>query len=567
MPSVAESSPTAVSEAPRSGSGSRQGWSTYNSRVPRFPQPLPSTAPNRLADFRLPLWGSLIVMIGAGALLAFSFPGDDIWGLSFPGIGLALVALMGRSAWGAFLVGLIGGLTFYLVLVEWVSRYLGAVPWFALAGLEAVYFALGAVAVTLAYRWLPRVWPGAVGRLVLLPTVIGALWVAREYAAGHWPYGGFSWGRVAESQSQSPLAPLVAWFGISGLSFLMVAVVALVIELGRFHPMLRSTRFFIGAITIVATLAIPAWPSHPDGTSTIAAAQGDSKAGFFDKRTYGDLTNDQVMATYNGVPTTKKIDMLVWPEGASDRDPTRDPFGRYIFDTLSTAYDAPLVSGVITQKDGKDYNSSIVWQHGKVEAQYDKKHLVPFGEYVPNRDIYDKIAPSLVGLLTQDETPGTRSNVVPVGKVLAGISICFDIVDDSLTREMVQGGAKVILAQTNNADFAGTDENTQQLAIARLRAIETSRPLVNISTVGASAVISAQGRTLESLQPYTQSAMVTTVTLGSGLTPAIATGAALEGFLALFGIAAVILARILLRGTPYDAVAKAKKKRRSSSDA
>jgi apolipoprotein N-acyltransferase len=262
------------------------------------------------------------------------------------------------------------------------------------------------------------------------------------------------------------------------------------------------------------------------------------------------------MATYNGVPTTKKIDMLVWPEGASDRDPTRDAFGRYVFDTLSEAYNAPLVSGVITQKDGKDYNSSIVWQHGKVQAQYDKKHLVPFGEYVPNRDIYEKIAPSLVGLLTQDETPGTRSNVLPVGNVLAGISICFDIVDDSLTREMVQGGAKVILAQTNNADFAGTDENTQQLAIARLRAIETSRPLVNISTVGASAVISAQGKTIDSLQPYTRTAMVTKVTLGSGITPAISVGAALEGFLALFALASVVLARILLRGTRYDVAAK-----------
>ncbi|BDZ50535.1 apolipoprotein N-acyltransferase [Frondihabitans sucicola] len=444
--------------------GFSQGSRAYTSRVPRTP------------DFHLPLWVALIVALGAGPLLDAAFPDKDIWPLAFLGIGLYLVTFLGRRVGGAFLVGFVGGLSFFLVHVQWTSLYLGALPWVALATLEALFFALGAVAITLAYRWVPRVWPTTLGRTLLLPVVVAGLWTAREYASGHWPYGGFSWGRVAESQSQSPFAPLVAWFGISGLSFLMVGITALVIQLAIEKPVLRSTRFLIGATTIVAILAIPAWPAQSAGTSTVAAVQGNSKAGYFEKRQYGDLTDAQVLATYDGVPTSKKVDMIVWPEGASDRDPTRDPYGTYVFNTITKAYHAPLVSGVITQKGKKLFNSSVVWSGGKVTAQYDKVHLVPFGEYVPDRSFWRPFAPSLIDLIARDYTIGTRGNVLDVGKIKAGISICFDIVDDALTTNMVKGGAQIILAQTNNADFGRTDENTQQLAIARLRAIESSRP-------------------------------------------------------------------------------------------
>ncbi|ROQ40903.1 apolipoprotein N-acyltransferase [Frondihabitans sp. PhB188] len=494
---------------------------------------------------------AVIVGAGGGALLEFAFPDKNIWILAVPGTALILLALQGRSVGGSLLVGLASGGTFFFVLIDWVATYLGPVPWFALAGFEAVIFAVGGIAITLAYRWVARVWPGTLGRTLLLPVVVAGLWTGREFVAGHYPYGGFSWGRVAESQSQSPFAPLTAWLGVSGLSFVLVGLAAFLLQLIVDRPLVRSTRLLVGLTAIVAVLAVPAWPTQSAGTSTIAAVQGNSKAGFFQKHDYGDLTNAQVLATYDGVRPSDTIDMLVWPEGASDRNPTTDPYGTYIFDTLSQAYDAPIVSGVITQRGSKDYNSSVVWNDGAVQAQYDKRHLVPFGEYVPDRPFFMALAPSLVGLLTRDLTPGTNSNVLDVGSIRAGISICFDIVDDALTRQMVDDGAKVILAQTNNADFGQTDENTQQLAIARLRAIETARPLVNVSTVGSSAVISADGATIDSIPAFRPGAMVTKITLGTGTTPAVFAGAALEQLVMFFGLASLVLARVLLRGSGY----------------
>ena len=100
--------------------------------------------------------------------------------------------------------------------------------------LQSLFVALGAAAITLAYRWVPAAWPGAVGRLWLLPAVIAGLWTAREAWSAVWPYGGFSWGRLGMSQADSPLSPLFGWLGISGVGFLMVFLVAAAIEAVRY---------------------------------------------------------------------------------------------------------------------------------------------------------------------------------------------------------------------------------------------------------------------------------------------------------------------------------------------
>ena len=176
------------------------------------------------------------------------FPGASIWPLAFVGIALVLVSLRGRRAGGAFLVGLVAGLSFYLVHIFWATLYLGLLPWIALSTLEALFFGGGAVLIALAYRWVPRIWPGLVGQAVVVPVVVAGLWTLREFVAGNWPYGGFAWGRMALSQSQSPFAGLVAWVGISGLSFLMVALVAALIQLALQASVRGGTRALAGAI-------------------------------------------------------------------------------------------------------------------------------------------------------------------------------------------------------------------------------------------------------------------------------------------------------------------------------
>jgi apolipoprotein N-acyltransferase len=290
--------------------------------------------PLRVTDFRLPLWVAVLVAAGAGVVLDAGFPDGDVWPLAFVGIALVLVSLRGRRAGGAFLVGLVAGLSFYLVHIFWATLYLGLLPWAALSTLEALFFGAGAVLIALAYRWVPRIWPGLVGQAVVVPVVVAGLWTLREFVAGNWPYGGFAWGRMALSQSQSPFAGLVAWVGISGLSFLMVALVAALIQLALMVTLPRATRLLAGAIAVVAVLAVPAWPTSSSGTARIAGVQGNGPAGYFDEREQGDLLNSQVLAM-SGLQPGDDLDLVVWPEGGSDRDPTRDAYGRYVFDAIT----------------------------------------------------------------------------------------------------------------------------------------------------------------------------------------------------------------------------------------
>ena len=112
---------------------------------------------------------------------------------------------------------------------------------------------------------------------------------------------------------------------------------------------------------------------------------------------------------------------------------------------------------------------------------------------------------------------------------------------DDLVWEGAREGAQVFLFQTNNADFRGTDENQQQLAIARMRAIETGRSVVNSSTVGASQVIAPDGSTLDALAADVAGSMVTEVELREGLTPAVVLGGWVPGVLALGALGGLLV--------------------------
>jgi len=508
-------------------------------------EPAPLIAPASVAEPAatrpvLPLGAALVVALAAGPVLDAGFPDKGIWPLTFLGIGLVLVTLIGRTVASAALVGFVGGASFYFTHIFWASLFLGPVPMSALSVLESLFFAAGAVAIALAYRWLPRAFPTPLGRLGLLPVAIAGLWTAREAWASVWPYGGFAWGRVALSQSESPLAPLFAWLGISGVSFVMVLLVAATIEAIRFVGVSGLTRALAPAALAFVLLAAPAFPVATDGTLRVAAVQGNAKAGYFDQREPGDLLQAQVDAT---APLfgQKDIDVVLWPEGATDRSPLSDPYTASVFDLITEEFDAPLVGWAVTERDGRFYNTEILWEPGKGATDlYDKRHPVPFGEYVPDRAFWEPFAPDLIGLIQREYTPGSTDTVFEIGDVLVGINICFDIVDDQVLRESVQEGAQLIFASTNNADFGMTDESAQQLAVARIRAIELGRSVVNISTVGISAVIAPDGSIQSRLPWFEPGSMVEDVALSDTVTPAILIGRQLEWFVAGLGLGALL---------------------------
>ncbi|NYG99925.1 apolipoprotein N-acyltransferase [Schumannella luteola] len=496
---------------------------------------------------RIPLLGAVLLAAAGGLLLRAAFPGPAIWILAFPAIALALVTLRGRRLGAAFLVGFVFGAAFWFPHIGWASRFLGVLPWTALATLMSLWMAGGAMLIALAYRWLPHVVPGRAGRLALLPAVVAGLWILREGVSSVWPYGGFSWGRVAFSQSESPFQGLFSWLGSSALSFLMVLLVAVAIEVALDPAGRRALRGAVVTAVALAVLVVPAFPTTPDGTLRVGAVQGDTKAGYFDPpENVGDNLLGQAQATEPVFD--QKVDVVVWPEGASDVDPLRDGWAARIWDLVSAEADAPIVGGTITHRDDEYFNTSLLWKDGGAVDHYDKKHPVPFGEYIPDRAFWRPFAPDLIDLVQREYSPGRTDTVMDVGKAIAGFAICFDIVDDAIMRQSVDDGAQVILAQTNNADFGeDTDESVQQLAIAQVRALELGRSVVNISTVGTSAVVLPDGTVTHRLPTYEPGVIVDDVPLRTGTTPAVAIGLQLEWFLALGGLLLLAAAGIRSR--------------------
>ena len=503
--------------------------------------------PRARAPFTLPLLPALLLSILSGWVYSFAFPAPNVWILAFVGVGGLLAALKGRGFASGLLVGFAGGLAFWFSLIGWVTLFLGAAPLLALGTLEALFMGLGGGLIALAYRSVPLLWRSRGGRVGVTPLIVAAAWTCREVVAGTFPYGGFAWGRFSLSQSTSPFAPLAAWFGLSGLSFLLVwltafALACLTEPRGGFAPIERRTRLEHGiprllAIAVAAglILAIPPFRPSEAGVMRITAVQPDTHAGYFDPK------ND---AAANLLATTEATlrapiagsDLIVWPEGASEADPFSDPSILQQFNAVALLKNAPLLAGAITTRDGKYYNSSLLWEANRgIAGIYDKAHPVPFGEYVPDRAFWTPFAPGLLKLIGRDYTPGTRSPVMTVGTVPIGVDICFDIVDDGLMLGSVADGAQVLVAQTNNADFGRTEENEQQLAIARLRAIETGRSVVSVSTVASTTFIDPTGSTIYAAPPFRSVVRTEAVPLAVGTTPAVAFGVALGAALAVLG--------------------------------
>lgn len=502
----------------------------------------PATGPTPVPAARplLPLSLAVPVALLAGLALDLATPDVGWWPLVFVSVVLALATTVGRSIGGALLIGIAFGAAFYALHLGWVGQFLGPVPRVALSGLQTLMFGLGAIPIALAYRWTRRFPRRGPVQLVVVPIMVGILWTAREVVLGSWPYGGFPWVRLGMTQVDGPFPEAASWIGVTGLSFVMAVIAASVLQWLR-----AGIRFLPAAVPaafLTVVLAItPQFATADAGTFRVGWVQGNGPSGYFDGRSSGDLLRAQISATEPLLD--KKTDLVVWPEGSAEFDPFRDTGAAAALDDIVTRTGAPLLANAPTTRGELTYNTSFLWTSDPAQRQiHDKVNPVPFGEYVPDRAFYEKIVPDLVGLIQREYTPGTNPPVVTTGGIPIGLAICFDVIFDDVIRAGAESDVQLYVFQTNNADFRGSDENLQQLAFARMRAIQTGRAVVNVSTVGTSQVIAPDGSILATAGVDSVAAEITSVPLRTGRTPGIlvepwtASGAlvlALAGLLAL----------------------------------
>jgi apolipoprotein N-acyltransferase len=524
-----------------------------------LPRPAdPATSPS--APRRLP-WRTLLAAAG-GLVLVLAFPAYDLPGLAVLGPAALAVAVRGQRFRSGLWLGLVFGLAFFVPLLSWSGIYVGPLPWLALAAFEAAHLALlgGATALT--------------SRLPLWPLWTAALWVADEAVRGRFILGGFPWGRLGFSQTEGPLLSLAAYGGVPlvtfavALSGALLAAAALALhrawrsadDAGERGPALRAAAPLVVAVLAVPLVGMLAWlplpgPSLTAGgpTSTVAVIQGNvPRAGLDFNAQRRAVLDNHVQRTLElardvAAGDQPQPDLVLWPENSSDIDPYTNADAAREIDRAARAIDAPILVGAIVNGPGRFIsNTAIVWDPDDGPGDtYVKRHPVPLGEYVPARGFF-RFFSSDVDRVT-DQHAGDEVGVLDVGGAAVGDLICFEVVYDGLVGDVVDGGAGMIVVQTNNATFGHTDESAQQLAMSRLRAVEFGRTVAVAATSGISAVVAPDGTIAESSELFTPAVFVEEIAQRTSRTVAQRLGAAPEW--ALTAVAAgSLLAVALQRG-------------------
>lgn len=509
---------------------------------------------------RIPLLFAAPTAVAGGLSLFFAYPGAGNWVLVFIGVALILSALWHQRGRHGLWLGFIAGGAFWLPLINWLTLYLGLIPWAALAGAMILWFTLMGAFLSRATLVIASRGYGRTLTVVLQVLAVSGMWVAREAVQSTFPYGGFAWGRLAHTQAEGPLLHLVSYVGFAGLTGMIVVLVATPLSLifghrrQRTRPLLTVSLGTLGVIVTVSLLSlVPPAALQVIDSARIAAVQGNSKSGIFDDRENGDVIDDHVRVTEAWLDTDPSpVDAVVWPENSAEFGIMENSANLERIRSLARSANAPFVVGSIigegSQDDRRYTNSTIVIEPDSATMQrFDKRHPVPFAEYMPHRSFYRALVPDLVDMVQLEYEHGTTDTVLPVGDLRAGMAICFDITFDDMARAMTDEDSHIVFAPTNNADFGQTDQSEQQLFIAKLRAVEIGRTVVNVSTVATSEIIAPDGAVLASIPQWEPGVMVAEVPLVTGSTPAIRYGALIAGVWITVGIGGCIVSLVRLQ--------------------
>jgi apolipoprotein N-acyltransferase len=161
----------------------------------------------------------------------------------------------------------------------------------------------------------------------------------------------------------------------------------------------------------------------------------------------------------------------------------------------------------------RNFNSAVMINPlGEKVAQYDKIHLLPFGEFQPLPDFLASEIPAFVGSFSF----GDEFDLLPFGDAKGGVMICFESHFGSLSREYAKRGADFLIEMTNDGYLGNTPVLRQHLANSVFRAVETNRPLLRVTNVGITAFIDERGEVLDTAAVYTETARVWTISKSDG---------------------------------------------------
>jgi apolipoprotein N-acyltransferase len=443
----------------------------------------------------------------AGGLLAAAFPGsgDQGW-LAFTALVPLLVAIQGAT-WGrAARLGFVAGLVFWLVTILWVAgtmvRY-GGLPWslaslilLGLVGYLALYWA--------AFCAVLSQCPFRSG----VPYVIGAasLWVALEFLRTSL-FTGFPWSLLGYSQHRTlPLIQMAAVTGVYGVSFMVLAVNA---ALARALLSWKRWSRLLAPLATAGLLVAGAagygwlWPASDAETPAmrIAVVQGNIDQGV----KWDPARQDQTLTIYGQLTreaARQRPQLIVWPEAAVPFF-LREDRRQALVQDMARAAGAYLLVGAPDWRAGQPRNTAfLIGPEGRMLGRYDKRHLVPFGEYVPLQRLLFFVNP-LAGGAIGTFAPGQEATVFSTPNGRFGVVICYEAIFPHEVREFFLGGADFLVNITNDAWFGRSAAPSQHLAMAAFRAVENRAYLIRAANTGISAIVAPDGRIVQASGLFT----------------------------------------------------------------
>jgi apolipoprotein N-acyltransferase len=218
------------------------------------------------------------------------------------------------------------------------------------------------------------------------------------------------------------------------------------------------------------------------------------------------------------------VDVVLWPEDVVDVNAIQGSPEASVIGDLARSLGATVIAGVV-EDDGvtRFRNAAIAWTpSGEIAGHYDKVHRVPFGEYIPLRGLVRHLGN--VDAVPRDATAGRGPGVLQTKGGRVGVVISYEVFFADRARSSARAGGRVLLVPTNASSFTTSQVPGQELAAARLRAIETGRSTVQSAPTGYSAVVDHAGNVRHRTTLGRPAVFQSLVTLRSGSTPGAALG-------------------------------------------
>ena len=395
------------------------------------------------------------------------------------------------------------------------------VAWVGLSLLQAVFAAFMPVLLALLMR------KSIISKYrILTPFIAAALFTVFEWLQTL-TWMGVPWGRLAIGQTEMPLMlKSSSAFGSYFITFLIVAVnffLALFILMKKDEKRNVCLAAGAGLVALNLLVGMSAELLEANDGEKIKAAAIQPNISSHEKWGWDSLTiTKETVRKYSLAAAEEGATLIVMPETVFPYNPLKNSSIYDFITELAVECDATLVVGGFTSGEELDGNSLIfVHPDGSVDEKvYSKRHLVPFGEYVPMRKIIMTLIPPLaeISMLGEDLAPGKDSAVADTEAGRLGGLVCFDSIYEMLTVDSVRDGAEIIVLGTNDSWFLDSAAVYMHNAQAKLRATETGRYIVRAANTGISSIIDPDGRVLDEEPPLVEGYVTADVAARDSLT-------------------------------------------------